>query len=33
LEGRYLSERGKRGSLLPRNYRKVDRLEVLKEDE
>ncbi len=33
LEDRYLSERGKRGSLLPRNYRKVDRLEVLKEEE
>jgi topoisomerase-4 subunit A len=27
IEERYLGERGRRGSLLPRNYRKVDRLE------
>jgi topoisomerase-4 subunit A len=28
IEERYLGERGRRGSLLPRNYRKVDRLET-----
>jgi topoisomerase-4 subunit A len=28
IEDRYLGERGRRGSLLPRNYRKVDRLET-----
>ena len=27
LQERYLGERGRRGALLPRNYRKVDRLE------
>ena len=27
IEERYLGERGRRGSLLPRNYRKVDYLE------
>ena len=27
IEARYLGERGRRGSLLPRNYRKVDRIE------
>ena len=26
LEQRYLGERGRRGSLLPRNYRKVERI-------
>ena len=27
LAERYLGERGRRGAVLPRNYRKVDRLE------
>ena len=27
LEERYMGERGRRGSLLPRNYRKVDFIE------
>jgi topoisomerase-4 subunit A len=27
LDERYLGERGRRGSLLPRNYRKVDSIE------
>ncbi len=28
LEARYLGERGRRGSLLPQNYRKVERIEA-----
>ncbi|MCP4274920.1 MAG: DNA topoisomerase IV subunit A [Gammaproteobacteria bacterium] len=28
IEDRYMAERGRRGSLLPRNYRKVDRIEA-----
>ena len=32
IEDRYLGERGRRGSLLPRNYRKVTHLEVVQED-
>jgi len=28
IEERYMGERGRRGSLLPRTYRKVDRIEV-----
>jgi len=28
IEARYLGERGRRGSLLPKNYRRVERLEA-----